>query len=401
MILKIVHVEDFFHPEAGYQLNILAKYMAMQGHDVTVVCAELDLIPEYLTSFFGKDHIKEKDADYSRRYHVKILRIPAKSYVSGRVIFGQDLLNAVDNESPDIIYAHGNDTHTSIRLIKWSVKRGIPVVSDSHMMEAASNNCLRSLFRFYYRMMITPVIKKHQIPVIRTVDIDYVERYYGIPLQQCPYISFGSDLEVFHPDEEMRKRIRKEIEIEEDVFVFLYAGKLDEAKGGLFLAKAIKDAFPNNEKLCFLIIGNSVGNYGGEVESCLRESRNRIKRLPTQTYSNLARYYQAADAAVFPRQASLSFFDVQACGLPVVMEDGIDVNRARLSCENGCLFESGSLHSFRNSLMQLYQLSAAEYMKMKHNAIQYVSKKYNYSDRCRDYLKVIVTEYNRHLRGKS
>lgn len=38
--MKIVHVEDFFHPDAGYQINILPKYMAKMGHEVVVITSE-------------------------------------------------------------------------------------------------------------------------------------------------------------------------------------------------------------------------------------------------------------------------------------------------------------------------------------------------------------------------
>jgi len=55
--MKIVHIEDFFHPDAGYQVNVLAKYLKKFGHEVIVITAEMDKIPEYLTRFFGRDNI--------------------------------------------------------------------------------------------------------------------------------------------------------------------------------------------------------------------------------------------------------------------------------------------------------------------------------------------------------
>ena len=50
--MRIVQIEDFFHPNAGYQVNILSKYFSKAGHDVTIVTAELEKLPEYLTGFF-------------------------------------------------------------------------------------------------------------------------------------------------------------------------------------------------------------------------------------------------------------------------------------------------------------------------------------------------------------
>ena len=55
--MKIVHVEDFIHPEAGYQVNLLSRLQQLDGHQVTIVTAELEKIPSFLTSFFGKEDI--------------------------------------------------------------------------------------------------------------------------------------------------------------------------------------------------------------------------------------------------------------------------------------------------------------------------------------------------------
>ena len=50
--MKIVQLEDFFHPDAGYKINILSKYFARMGHETVILTAGLDRMPDYLTSFF-------------------------------------------------------------------------------------------------------------------------------------------------------------------------------------------------------------------------------------------------------------------------------------------------------------------------------------------------------------
>ena len=51
--MKIVQIEDFFHPDAGYKINILSKYFARMGHETVIITAELDKMPDFLTSFSG------------------------------------------------------------------------------------------------------------------------------------------------------------------------------------------------------------------------------------------------------------------------------------------------------------------------------------------------------------
>lgn len=52
--MRFVHVEDFVHPNAGYQINLLTRLQASQGHEVIIVAGALDKIPTFLTSFLEK-----------------------------------------------------------------------------------------------------------------------------------------------------------------------------------------------------------------------------------------------------------------------------------------------------------------------------------------------------------
>ena len=73
--MKVVNVEDFFHPDAGYQINILSKYLVALGHEVTIITSEMEKVPTTLTSFFGRENIEGRDQAYSNQYGVKILRL--------------------------------------------------------------------------------------------------------------------------------------------------------------------------------------------------------------------------------------------------------------------------------------------------------------------------------------
>ena len=68
--MKIVNVEDFFHPDAGYQINILSKYLVALGHEVIIITSQMDKVSTSLTSFFGKENIEEREKKYSNRYGV-------------------------------------------------------------------------------------------------------------------------------------------------------------------------------------------------------------------------------------------------------------------------------------------------------------------------------------------
>ncbi len=394
--MKILHVEDFFHPDAGYQINILAKYLAKKGHEVIIVTSKLDNLPDYLTTFFGKENIVDRDEEYSKLYGVKILRIPAIKYINGRSIFGRELIEAIKTISPDMIYSHGNDAFSGMKLIYYCTRKGIPLISDSHMLEVASKNKFKHLFRFFYRATVSKRIVKYGINVIRTQDDDYVIKNYKLPLELCPFISFGSDLLLFHPDNKVKETMRLANNVPDDAFVIMYAGKLDKYKGGILLAEAIKEKLSTKKKVVFLIVGSVVGEYGNEVESILNKSENVIIRYPTQTYVNLPKFYQMADLALFPKQCSLSFYDVQACGLPVVLEFN-DLNNLRLVHSNGKGFAPDNVEEFRKTIEYFVNMPNEEYEVYKKNAVDYVTKGYDYDAICDRYLDIIEKEYKRQM----
>ena len=386
--MKIVHIEDYFHPDAGYQINILPKYMVKAGHDVTIITSQMDKIPEKLTKFFGSDNIAERDKEYCNQYGVKIIRIPVNGFVANRVVLSRELYKTIKLEKPDVVYVHGNDSWTGIRMLLRYHRNEYPIMLDSHMLAMASTSRFSRVFRFMYKSFITPIIKRNELFVIRTQDDPYVEKYLGIPHELSPWISVGSDTMLFKPDLELRHVIRNELNIAKDDFVVLYAGKLDAAKGGMLLAETIQKRISSEQGIVFLIIGNTVGEYGRQVEDTFNKCENRIIRLPSQKYSDLQKYYAASDLAVFPKQCSLSFYDVQASGLPVVSEDN-NINCERCSHGNGMNFRSGDSNDFREKILCFLSLNQQAMEKYRRNSREYIVDGFDYFDISNDYINYL------------
>lgn len=386
--MNIVHVEDFFHPDAGYQENVLSKFMAQKGHKVTIITSDLSIMSQNLMDFFGNDNLTEKDEKFEKAYGVKIVRIPIKMIISGRAIITKDFYNAIRKVSPDIVFVHGNDTMTGMRYLLNLKRMPYPLIMDSHMLEIASVNRFNKIFRLFYKATFSQIIKHKQIIVIRTQDNLYVKKCLGIPLELAPWISTGSDTTIFRPNYEERIRFRTKHHIDMDDFVVVYAGKLDEAKGGLFLAEALTKKFNAPRKFTFIIVGTIKGEYGDEFEKKITASQNQILRFPTQKYIDLPKYFQASDLCVFPRQCSLTFYDAQACGVPVLFEDN-DVNRTRIIGNNAMLFKAGDMNDFRGKLEEVAALDKEEYRSMQESSIKNVKDNYDYSDITDQYLNIM------------
>ncbi|MDG4655236.1 glycosyltransferase family 4 protein, partial [Chryseobacterium arthrosphaerae] len=377
--MRFVHVEDFVHPNAGYQINLLTRLQVQQGHEVIIVAGELDKIPVFLTSFFGKDNIEEKDRKFEEETGVKIIRHPLYAYYSGRAIYKPGLHKLIKSLNPDVLFIHNEDTVMGMKLL-WDYKKmNVPYVLDCHMLEMASENRFRDFFRLFYRKFVTPVILKNNIPLIRVVDTDFVQKHYNIPLSKTKLLSFGTDTDFYKPDSKIKEAFRKELGIDNTDFVVIYAGKMDPAKGGEFLAESLKEKIKlEGKNLKFIIIGNPPKDeYGEKVEKLFSQSENNIIRFPTQTYFDLAKFYQIADIAIFPKQCSMSYFEVQSCELPVVLEEN-EINNLRVSDKKGLLFPQSSISEFRSSIEQFGNMPKEEFEIYKRNARKNIVDNYNF-----------------------
>lgn len=380
--MRIVHVDESFHPSYGYHANPLAKFQRKMGHEVIVVTAEKKWIhPVYKE--FGDDGtgLEEADKQYEEATGVRIVRVPALGRIMCRLVYGREIFRIVDSLKPDVVYVHCIETLTAMRFIFR--KQKYPMLFDTHMLSMATKNPLAKQYEVVYKALFTKIIKKKKYDVIRTQDDDYVNTHLGVPEDQTPFISFGTDTILFAPSEEVRQSFREELGIGQDTFLVVYTGKLTESKGGKILAEAFLKKFP--VPVALLCVGTPPEDeYGKEVNCLLHASENKIIMFPTQKYTELAKFYQVGDLSVFPRQCSMSFYDAQSCGLPVLSEDN-NVNVDRCSHENGMNFASGDAEDFREKILHLAQMDKQQYQQMRCNARAFIENGYDYKQIAQEY----------------
>lgn len=387
--MRILHVDETFHPSYGYQVNPLAKFQIKQGHDVSILAPTREyMYPVYRE--FGDDgrELDKEDMAYENATGVKIVRVAAKGYFMRRLVYGTELFRTIKEINPEVIFVHCVETLTAMRFLLR--KKDYPMVFDSHMLSMASQNRFAKIYEYVFRNVFAKIIIKNQYNVIRTQNDDYVNKHLGIPYTLTPFISFGTDTILFRPSHEARHKFRMEHGIAESDFVVIYTGKLTSTKGGKMLAEAFNKKFDVQRKIVLVVVGTPTKDkYGQEVESLLKNSPNRVLMFPTQPYMELAQFYQAADLSVFPTQCSMSFYDAQACGLPVLSEDN-NVNVDRCSYDNGFNFRQGDIEDFRAKIIEAAELPEETMQQMSNNACSFINNGYDYQSIAQQYTNYLT-----------
>lgn len=396
--MKILHIDETFHPNFGYQCTPLAKFQQKAGHEVYIIAPEAKYIYPVYHSFgeYG-ENLDADDAVYSNATGVKIYRVAGKGRIAGRLIYnGRDLFKTIEQINPDVMLVHCVETLTAIRVMR-KYKNRYPMVFDSHMLSMASKNKFVKIYEKFYKMIVARLIKKRKYNVIKTQNDDYVTSHLGIPQEQAPFISFGTDTLLFCPDEAVRKKFIEENDLSPNAFIITSTGKLTESKGGKLFAEAVKEKFNSDREVAVVVVANFDGEYEKEVREILDKSENKIFYFPVQKYLELAKFYQIADVTVFPKQCSMSFYDAQGCGSPVVSEDN-SVNLARNSHGNGYCFKSGSVEDLRHQLEKIMNLSPLDYKAVQSAAIEFIHANYDYSDIAGEYTEVLKDSYTQFWR---
>ena len=393
--MKIVYVDETFNPAYGYQSNPLAKFQQKQGNEVTIVTVSRDqLHPVYRAFGDTGETLEHDDEVYQSSTGVKILRVPTKGYFKNRALISGDIFKIVREQRPDVVFVHCAETLTAMRFLMH--RKEWPMMLDSHMLSMASKSKFVVVFEAFYRAVFRRIIEKNGYYVVRTQDDDYVNTHLGIKKELTPFISFGTDTILFHPSDEARKKFRSENGIKETDFVVIYTGKLTEAKGGKFLAETFKEKF--NVPVTLVCVGTPPDNdYGREVKKILEESGNRVIMFPTQKYMELAPFYQMADLSIFPKQCSMSFYDAQACGIPVVSEDN-NVNRDRCSHQNGANFEPGNVEDFREKIMQFALMDEQTLAEYRNRSREYIESGFDYATIAQEYTNYLEKTIDNHRR---
>lgn len=175
-----------------------------------------------------------------------------------------------------------------------------------------------------------------------------------VPLEKIHFIPLGADIELFSPDVEKRERFRKTLGLAFEDVIIIYTGKLLPSKRVHDLLMASQNIIKKNKNCKIILVGEGPESYMEKLERIADTLgiRKNVYIFKTLHRTELPKFYNAADIAVWPGAFSISIIEAMACGLPIIIAKS-DWTSHYLEYENGYSFIAGDIPTLSSLLLTL------------------------------------------------
>ncbi|WP_074911486.1 glycosyltransferase family 4 protein [Proteiniclasticum ruminis] len=320
--MRIVHVclSGSYNDNWGYQDNMIPKYNKRDGHDVSVVTSI------FVDSTKKVGYEKVNPGRYYLQDGIEVIRIPFKriilNSIAEKLRLYEGLYILLEEKKPDLIFMHGIqflDIKTVIKYIK--ANPNCTLVADNHASYYNSGK------NFISREILHKIIHKKTIqkalPNIEKIYQlapgckDFAINMYNIPEEKMEYLYLGADTEKidFIMKEDTKAKVRKELKINDDDFVFITGGKLSKGKNIKSLLISLKKI--HSEKIKLIIFGAFSDDIREEMNDLISKD-DRVRYIGWLRGDEVYDYYLASDAAIFPGTKSALWEQAICSGLPLV-----------------------------------------------------------------------------------
>ena len=233
---------------------------------------------------------------------------------------GVNEFKKLKNIQYDLIFAHyWLSGVASLKLKKiWN----IPVITTFHTMQEIKQEAFPFNIDDPQRETQEKLVSQESdaLVVWSKHEKNFIASNYKVDPKKIYIIPPGVDLELFKPIDQ--KEAREEINIQNDLKVILFVGRLERLKGLDTLLEAL--SMIDQEKINLLVVG---GLYNISEVTRLKKLCNDFNLLEKVHFigsinrTDLKYYYNSSDICVLPsyyESFGLSALEAAACGVPVV-----------------------------------------------------------------------------------
>ena len=372
---KIVHVSYYFHPEMGYDINLIGKYHS-EEYDYVIITSDI-LTPWGISA----KEIEEEDRAFEKTNKVKIIRCNSSTPTGRHSVYMKRLRKTIMAEKPSIAFFHGIEAYTYFHSL-LTLPRRIKIFGDTHTLRSQFQDMsfLGKVLYWVFKRLVVPRINKDPNLFFYTAieNKDILIKDFGMDEHRIHDNEISVDPHLFYPKDPDYSLIPG---LDGSRLTLGYVGKFDFYKEPHLILEAIS-ALKLEQKINLVFIGPRDTKYMEEKwdESGLNKENISIFYLDSVKNQDLVNYYALYDFLVIPRFNSLSSLDIQACGKPLIMEKD-DTNELRCK-EGGLLYDSGSIEELAGVMRKLLMEDSLR-KKLSEGGQKYVKENYNYISKLR------------------
>lgn len=368
--MRILHIEDYFDPAAGYQINELL-FASKDFNDEVFLITSKDMSP------FHKKFDKNEDKNFEKKTGVKIYRLKPIIKVFNRVIL-KNLRKTIKEIEPDLVFMHGIGDFKDLQL--WRGKAKYKIIRDCHMSWVASKNKFRHIYYFLYKLLFANIINKTDkyevIYALGDEEYEYLKKI-GIKDHKIDFLRHGYNNSIMYYDEIGRLEIRQKYKFKKDDIIVCYIGKFNNFKRPdlIFdIIERIDQEFIVSKNIKLLFIGSKEESYMDYFNKKLEKVSTKIQLVidDSKPFSELRKYYSAIDICIFPKETTLSSIHAQVCGCPVIMEQ--HKSNIERVIDNTNLYDFDNLDEAANILVRI--IKNKEYVKTERNILYLEDREY-------------------------
>lgn len=321
--LVIAHVTNYFMPGFGYQENHLPFAQASLGHRVHIVTSDRPVPDSRFSSLLAAGDAGAFEPGGSTDRGVTIHRLRTSFEIRRRNnLLLRGLGPALNAIAPDVLHLHGVTPLVTLAAI-MARPPGSTLVVDHHLCRFNLRPWTPTKRAWYWgwRKLIVPLLEK-RVQMWLPINDDAREvlvQVLGISGDKVRVNRLGADIRHFRWDPMIRRLGRKDFGFGPQSRVFVHCGRLGARKEVDVLLQAFSEMAAPSDVL--VVAGDAAQPYRDEMCALAAGARGEVRFLPLQSADELVTLFNAADAAVWPGDGSITLIQALACGLPPLIAD--------------------------------------------------------------------------------
>lgn len=307
--MKILHIQQYFNENMGYQENILPSYQKKLGHDVVLITSTRS------DGFNNENRIKEECDFIENGFKVK--RIKIKGEFKKRFVIFENLYKILENEKPDYIYHH-SVTSPSLKTVCEYKKNNqhVFLAVDNHadLNISGKNKLWKTL---YYNIFWKNFISKYDKFInvyfgVTPTRCLFLEEELGVDSSKIRLLPIGADVDNAKITIKREELFRKH-NLNENSFIIIHGGKITPEKQISRIIEAFKRI--KNDNINLVLFGSVKDK---KVEELIK-SDQRIVFIGWLSREDTLAMLSYSDIGIWNTQHTTLLEDCVAVGLPMIL----------------------------------------------------------------------------------